>query len=66
MILRRELVIVMMMETSVAGGGETNSFRNNKYVEYKEGMAFHMFKTSDSKTITPERGQRWMRYIIPH
>ena len=49
------MTIVMMMET-VAGGGETNSFRNNKNVEYKKGMAFNMSKPSDSETITPKMG----------
>ena len=44
----------MMMETSAAGG-ETNSFRNNRYVEYKKGMAFNMFKPSDFD-ITPRKG----------
>ena len=55
-ILRIELGIVMMMETSVAGGGETNSFRNNENVEYKKGMAFNMFKPSDKgENITPSK-----------
>ena len=37
------------------GGGGTNFFRNNRNVENKIGMAFNMFKPSDS-AITPRKG----------
>ena len=46
----------MTMETSVAGGGESDSFRNNENVAYKKGMAFNMFKPSDKgENIAPRK-----------
>ena len=54
----------MKIETLAAGGGGTNSFRNNRNEEYKKGLSLNMFKPSDSDK-TPDMGDLRKRLIIP-